>query len=200
MARPSRPSQYLGVTSVPLPLPPAAPPSEAHLVAVRELEERQRSKEQVQVRTSPMFANGKTCRRTPPSSVDSHRCQSQRQVCTHGISRQRPTVRVCAGLHPLRGFLSGHAVQCVLFDLQVASTTDDVMILTRSHDLLQALYPPFSVGLGPRPAAAEPAVTEVHLRRLDREGMLHRRAVAVISIDASPEQVGTLVLPGRLVH
>ena len=54
---------------------------------------------------------------------------------------------------------------------------------------LQALYPPFSVGLGLRPGAAEPAVTEVHLRRLDRDGMLHRRAVAVISIDASPEQV-----------
>ena len=32
-------------------------------------------------------------------------------------------------------------------------------------------------------------MTEVHLRRLDREDMLHRRAVAVISIDASAEQV-----------
>ena len=44
------------------------------------------------------------------------------------------------------------------------------------------------MGLGP-PGTAEPAVTEVHLRRLDREDMLHRRAVAVISIDASAEQV-----------
>ena len=47
-SRPSPQSQYLGVTSVPLPLPPAAPPSEAQLVAARELEERQRSMEQVQ--------------------------------------------------------------------------------------------------------------------------------------------------------
>ena len=48
-ARRSRPSQYLGVTSVPLPLPPAAPPSEAQLVAAREVEERQRSMAQLQV-------------------------------------------------------------------------------------------------------------------------------------------------------
>ena len=48
-ARPSRPSQYLGVTSVPLPLPPAAPPSEAQLVAAREVEERKGSMAQLQV-------------------------------------------------------------------------------------------------------------------------------------------------------
>ena len=50
-ARPSWPSQYLGVTSVPLPLPPAAPPSKTELVVAREVEERQASKAQLQAST-----------------------------------------------------------------------------------------------------------------------------------------------------
>ena len=35
------------------------------------------------------------------------------------------------------------------------------------------------------------AVTEVHLRRLDAADQLHRRVVAVLTIDAPPEEVGT---------
>jgi hypothetical protein len=59
---------------------------------------------------------------------------------------------------------------------------------------LQALYPPFSVGAnGARqPLAAShsaPAVSEVHLRRLDRDNILHRRAVAEILVDTSPQEV-----------
>lgn len=57
--------------------------------------------------------------------------------------------------------------------------------------LLQALYPPFAVGAR-QPAVAShspPAVSEVHLRRLDRDNILHRRAVAEILIDASPQEV-----------
>lgn len=59
----------------------------------------------------------------------------------------------------------------------------------------QALYPPFSVGLGPggglqaAGSGCEPAVSEVHLRRLDRPDMMHRRAVALISINATPDEV-----------
>lgn len=61
----------------------------------------------------------------------------------------------------------------------------------------QALYPPFSVGLSPSGGvqsattsrASEPAVSEVHLRRLDRPDMLHRRAVSLISINATPDEV-----------
>ena len=45
----------------------------------------------------------------------------------------------------------------------------------------QATYPPFVVG-------GVAAVSEVHLRRLDRSDRLHRRAVAVVSIDATPEE------------
>ena len=50
--------------------------------------------------------------------------------------------------------------------------------------LLQALYPPFAVGARQPPAASHspPAVSEVHLRRLDRDNILHRRAVAEILI------------------
>ena len=57
--------------------------------------------------------------------------------------------------------------------------------------LLQALYPPFAVGARQPTAASHspPAVSEVHLRRLDRDNILHRRAVAEVLIDASPQEV-----------
>lgn len=54
---------------------------------------------------------------------------------------------------------------------------------------LQAMYPPFAVGAPTAALPGGPAVSEVHLRRLDRDNILHRRAVAEICIDASTEEV-----------
>lgn len=53
----------------------------------------------------------------------------------------------------------------------------------------QASYPPFQVGARPTIFNGMPAVSEVHLRRLDRPERLHRRAVAVISINAPLQDV-----------
>ena len=53
---------------------------------------------------------------------------------------------------------------------------------------LQALYPAFAEG--PRSTVAElQGVLEVHLRRLDGNDYLHRRAMALISIEASHADV-----------
>lgn len=51
------------------------------------------------------------------------------------------------------------------------------------------MYPPFAVGAPTAALPGGPAVSEVHLRRLDRDNILHRRAVAEICIDASTEEV-----------
>ena len=64
----------------------------------------------------------------------------------------------------------------------------------------QASYPPFQVGARPTIFNGMPAVSEVHLRRLDRPDRLHRRAVAVISIDAPLQDVRCPPGPPPLAH
>ncbi len=54
--------------------------------------------------------------------------------------------------------------------------------------MLQASYPAFG-------SPHMEAVTEVHLRRLDVPGVLHRRAVAVIKIKASCAEVSPCLQP-----
>ena len=46
------------------------------------------------------------------------------------------------------------------------------------------------LGVGWKCVSDASAVTEVHLRRLDADDYLHRRVVAVLTIDATPEEVG----------
>ncbi len=50
---------------------------------------------------------------------------------------------------------------------------------------VQASYP----AIGSAKKSLLEALTEVHLRRLDTDDTLHRRAVAVIAIEATPEEV-----------
>lgn len=50
---------------------------------------------------------------------------------------------------------------------------------------MQASYP----AIGAAKKSLLEALTEVHLRRLDTHDTLHRRAVAVIAVEASPEEV-----------
>ena len=45
---------------------------------------------------------------------------------------------------------------------------------------------------GPKQKSLLDALTEVHLRRLDTAEVLHRRAVATIAIEATPEEVRCL--------
>ncbi len=45
---------------------------------------------------------------------------------------------------------------------------------------------------GPNQKSLLDALTEVHLRRLDTAEVLHRRAVATIAIEATPEEVSCL--------
>ena len=52
---------------------------------------------------------------------------------------------------------------------------------------MQASYP----AIGTAKKSLLEALTEVHLRRLDTNNTLHRRAVAVIAVEASLEEVGT---------
>lgn len=52
---------------------------------------------------------------------------------------------------------------------------------SKSAKCLQATYPAFGVG-------TRPYLSEVHLRRLDVDEYLHRRAVAVITIGASLQE------------
>lgn len=51
------------------------------------------------------------------------------------------------------------------------------------------------LGVGWKRISDASAVTEVHLRRLDSTDTLHRRVVAVLTVDATPEEV-TLRCPG----
>lgn len=51
----------------------------------------------------------------------------------------------------------------------------------------QASYPAFGVEAQLEAGALE-ALGEVHLRRLDSPALLHRRAVTVISIEATPQE------------
>lgn len=55
---------------------------------------------------------------------------------------------------------------------------------------MQASYP----AIGTAKKSLLEALTEVHLRRLDTNDTLHRRAVAVIAIEASLEEVLTSCL------
>ena len=50
---------------------------------------------------------------------------------------------------------------------------------------MQASYP----AIGNAKKSLLEALTEVHLRRLDTDDTLHRRAVAVIAIEATPDEV-----------
>ena len=50
---------------------------------------------------------------------------------------------------------------------------------------MQASYP----AIMPNQKSLLEALTEVHLRRLDTADILHRRAVATIAIEATPEEV-----------
>ena len=62
---------------------------------------------------------------------------------------------------------------------------------------LQATYPAFSTPDTGGVLVRMEGVTEVHLRRLDGPGVLHRRAVAVIKINASTSEVrANANLPG----
>ncbi len=45
------------------------------------------------------------------------------------------------------------------------------------------------LGVGWKCVSDASAVTEVHLRRLDESDQLHRRVVAVLTVDATPEEV-----------
>lgn len=47
------------------------------------------------------------------------------------------------------------------------------------------------LGVGWKCVSDASAVTEVHLRRLDAADQLHRRVVAVLTVDATPEEVCT---------
>lgn len=58
----------------------------------------------------------------------------------------------------------------------------------------QASYPAFGVEVQLEAGALE-ALGEVHLRRLDSPDLLHRRAVTVISIEATPQEVPYPTLP-----
>ncbi len=53
---------------------------------------------------------------------------------------------------------------------------------------MQASHP----ATGPNQKSLLDALTEVHLRRLDTAEVLHRRAVATIAIEATPEEVDCL--------
>ncbi|KAK9823512.1 hypothetical protein WJX72_003333 [[Myrmecia] bisecta] len=57
----------------------------------------------------------------------------------------------------------------------------------RQQQSLQSSYPAFGVGW--KRVGGMSALSEVHLRRLDGDDFLHRRAVAVIAVDASPADV-----------
>jgi hypothetical protein len=64
----------------------------------------------------------------------------------------------------------------------------------------QASYPAFEVGSakGATETDADPdlvSLTEVHLRRLDHDNVLHRRAVAAISVKASVQEVPSVHAP-----
>ena len=50
------------------------------------------------------------------------------------------------------------------------------------------------LGVGWKCVSDASAVTEVHLRRLDATDELHRRVVAVLTVDATPEEVCLEVL------
>lgn len=45
------------------------------------------------------------------------------------------------------------------------------------------------LGVGWKCVSDASAVTEVHLRRLDGDNDLHRRVVAVLTVDATPQEV-----------
>ncbi|CAL8464995.1 g4530 [Coccomyxa elongata] len=69
-----------------------------------------------------------------------------------------------------------------------APEADRAQVLAERHrqeDLVQASYP----AIGSAKKSLLEALTEVHLRRLDTDDTLHRRAVAVIAIEAIPEEV-----------
>lgn len=55
---------------------------------------------------------------------------------------------------------------------------------------MQASYP----AIGSAKKSLLEALTEVHLRRLDTDDTLHRRAVAVIAIEATPEEVDPFII------
>lgn len=57
---------------------------------------------------------------------------------------------------------------------------------------LQASYPAIRANQKVNQKSLLEALTEVHLRRLDTADVLHRRAVATIAIEATPEEVGCL--------
>jgi len=61
----------------------------------------------------------------------------------------------------------------------VPSSPAPVGVWGRSPDL----------GVGWKCVSDASAVTEVHLRRLDAADQLHRRVVAVLTVDATPEEV-----------
>lgn len=50
------------------------------------------------------------------------------------------------------------------------------------------------LGVGWKCVSDASAVTEVHLRRLDAAAQLHRRVVAVLTVDATPAEVCTRML------
>jgi hypothetical protein len=62
---------------------------------------------------------------------------------------------------------------------KVPSAPAPVGVWGRSPDL----------GVGWKCVSDASAVTEVHLRRLDESDQLHRRVVAVLTVDAKPEEV-----------
>lgn len=62
---------------------------------------------------------------------------------------------------------------------KVPSAPAPVGVWGRSPDL----------GVGWKCVSDASAVTEVHLRRLDESDQLHRRVVAVLTVDATPEEV-----------